>query len=54
MLVPLQSKGRPKFNIKRLFFAIFIVIFSFVLVTIQIFECSGPHSKLNLSVWPPA
>jgi hypothetical protein len=44
MLILLGGKGRPKFHINKVSLGYFIVMFSFVLVTVEIFECSGPRS----------
>jgi hypothetical protein len=52
MLILLQSKGRPKSYINKASLGCFIVMFSFVLVMVEIFECSSPRSTLYLSMWP--
>jgi hypothetical protein len=48
MLILLRSKDRPKFHVNDVSLGSFIVMFSFVLVTVEIFECSGPRSTARL------
>jgi hypothetical protein len=50
ILILLQSEVRQIFHISKAKLDIFIVMFSFVLVTLQVFEYSGPWSLLHLPV----
>jgi hypothetical protein len=53
MLIPLRGKGSPKFHINKVILGkSIIVILSFVLVTLEIFECFGPRTMLYLSMCP--
>jgi hypothetical protein len=48
MLILLRAKAGKSFTLIRYVWAIVIVMFSFVLVTIEIFECSGYCSTLKV------
>jgi hypothetical protein len=54
MLISLWSKGRPRFGINKVDEAIFIVMFSYVFVRVEIFEYSSLHRTFYFECELPA